>query len=268
VFKFPADLADGTFSEVLFMKPFSALLLSADPGSVAITQKILEKYGLTVKVVASAQSAEQLIKTTKFDLGVFDHDLPEALNLVAGRATSANPQMIFALVRGARLNDVRGKRVHFVVQKPFTADLFARSLRAAYGTMIRDRRLGFRHLVRIKPVSCELVQDGGNQALTSSTIMDISQNGMCIQTLEILPQGVTLQIAFQLPESRELIHATGSVMWTRASGRTGIRFIHVSQPEQKNLTAWLDSMLPYETETIPRAAPPSARQARMAELQM
>src|SRR5882757_8111069 len=113
------------FSEVLFMEPFSALLVSADPGSLAVTQKVLEKYGLSVKVVASAQSAEQLIKTTKFDLGVFDHDLPEALNLVAGRETSANPKMVFALVSGTKLNDVRDRRVHFVVQKPFTADLFA-----------------------------------------------------------------------------------------------------------------------------------------------
>lgn len=251
------------------MEPFSALLVSADPGSLAVTQKILEKYGLRVKVVASAQSADQLIKTTKFDLGVFDHDLPEALNLVAGRATSANPKMIFALVSGAQLNDIRGRRVHFVVQKPFTADLFARSLRAAYGTMIRERRLGYRHLVRIKPVACELIQDRGNQTLKSSTILDISQTGMCIQTLEILPQGVSLQIDFQLPESRELIHATGSVMWTRASGRTGIRFIHVPPPEQKSLTAWLDSMLPYEMEAIPRAAPPpSARPERMLELHM
>jgi len=256
------------FSEVLFMEPFSALLVSADPGSLAVTQKVLEKYGLSVKIVASAQAADQLIKTTKFDLGVFDHDLPEALNLVAGRATSANPKMVFALVSDTQLNDVRDRRIHFVVQKPFTADLFARSLRAAYGTMVRERRLGYRHPVRIKPVACELIQDRGNQTLKSSIILDISQTGMCIQTLEILPQGVTLQIDFQLPEGRELIHSTGSVMWTRASGRTGIRFIHVPPPEQKSLTTWLDSMLPCEMEAIPRAAPPSTRPERMAELQM
>jgi CheY-like chemotaxis protein len=250
------------------MEPFLALLVSADPGPLAVTQKVLEEYGVNIKVVESAQAAEKLIKTTKFDLGIFDHDVPEALNLAAKRGAGFNPQMVFALLRSAHLNDVRGKRIHFVVQKPFTADLFARSLRAAYGTMIRERRVGFRHPVQIKPASSVLIQEHGNQSLQSSMILDLSQTGLCIQTKEILPQGATLQVDFYLPESKELIHATGSVMWTRASGRTGFRFTHVPLAEQKYLTAWLDSIFPYEAEAIPRAVPPAGRHERLAELQM
>lgn len=250
------------------MEPFLALLVSSDPGSLAVTQKVLEEYGVSVKIVASAQAAEKLIKTTKFDLGIFDHDVPDALNLTAKRGTSANPQMVFAMLRSTQVNDVRGKRVHFVVQKPFTADLFARSLRAAYGTMIRERRVGFRHPVQIKPASSVLIQEYGNQSLQSSIILDLSQTGLCIQTKEILPQGATLQVDFHLPDSKELIHVTGSVMWTRASGRTGLRFTNVPMAEHKYLTAWLDSILPYEAEAIPRAVQPAGRHERIAELQM
>jgi CheY-like chemotaxis protein len=250
------------------MDPFLALLVSADTGTLTVTQKVLEEYGVSVKVVPSAQAAEKLIKTTRFDLGIFDHDVPEALNLTAKKGMSVNPQMVFALLRGTHLNDVRGKRVHFVVQKPFTADLFARSLRAAYGTMIRERRVAFRHPVQIKPVSSALVQDHGNQSLQSSIILDLSQTGLCIQTKEILPQGATLQLEFHLPDSKELIHATGSVMWTRASGRTGLRFTNVPMAEHKILIAWLDSILPYETEAVPRAVPPAGRHERIAEFHM
>jgi hypothetical protein len=249
------------------MEPFLALVVSADSGPLSVTQKILEEYGVSVKVVGSVQAAGLLIKTTKFDLGVFDHDLPGALNLASGRATSANPKTVFALLRGPQLNDIHGKRVHFVMQKPFTADLFARSLRAAYGTMIRERRIAFRHPVQIKPSSSVLVQDQGNQNLRSSVILDLSQSGLCIQTEEILPLGATLQIDFQLPEVGEKIHVIGSVMWTRASGRTGIGFTHISAPEQKHLTAWLDSKLPYEMENIPRAMPQASRHERFSELQ-
>jgi CheY-like chemotaxis protein len=249
------------------MNPFSALLLSADPGPLTVTQKILEEYGVSVKIVGSATEAAQLIKTTRFDLGIFDHDVPQALNLAAGRAADANPKMVFALFRAAALHDVRGKRVHFVVQKPFSADLFARSLRAAYGTMIRERRLAFRHPVEIKPDTSILIQERGDQALHSTTILDLSQTGMCVQTMEILPQGAALQINFQLPESREVIHVNGTVMWTRASGRTGIKFTHVPPLELKHLIEWLDSKLPYEIGTISRAAPPSLQRERVAELQ-
>jgi hypothetical protein len=43
-------------------------------------------------------------------------------------------------------------------------------------------------------------------------------------------------------------------MWTRSSGRTGIKFSRIAAAEQKNLTAWLDSLLPYKIEAIPRPA--------------
>jgi DNA-binding response OmpR family regulator len=248
------------------MEPFLALLVSADRGPLNITQKVLEEYGVNVKVVASAQAAEQLIKTTKFDLGIFDHDLPGALDLTRVQK-NLNPKMVFALLRGEHVKDVRGKRIHFVVQKPFTADLLARTLRAAYGTMIRERRVAFRHPVQIKPTTSALVQEHGNQNLQSSVILDVSQTGLCIQTQEILPLAATLQVNFNLPEGKELIHTVGSVMWTRASGRTGIRFTHVSAEEQKFLTEWLDSILPYQTEAVPRAVPPAGRQDRVAELQ-
>lgn len=249
------------------MEPFSALLVSADPGALAIVQKVLEEYGVNVKAVTTAQAAEHLINTTKYDLGIFDHDLPEALNLSLRRGISANPKVIFALMRSTMVNDVRGKRVHFVVQKPFTTDLFARSLRAAYGTMIRERRVAFRHPVQIKPVLSVLTQEQGNQNLQSPLILDVSQTGLCIQTQEILSQGASLQVDFYLPDSKELIHTAGSVMWTRASGRTGIRFTYISSDEQKHLIAWLDSKLPYEMEAIPRAVSLVARHERM-DLQM
>lgn len=232
------------------MEPLSALLLSTDPGARGTTEKVLEEYGVTIKVAGSVAAASQLIKNTKFDLAIYDNDVPGALDLAAGRSPIANPKLVFALVRNTNRSEATGKRVHFVLQKPFTADLFARSLRAAYGTMLRDRRMSFRHPVQIKPVSSILMQKRGNQALQASTILDLSQTGLCIQTLEILPQGASLEIEFQLPENRGLIHVTGSVMWTRASGRTGVKFVHVPPAEQEILTLWLDSLLPYPIEGI------------------
>ena len=247
------------------MEPFSALLLSGDPAAVTTTEKILEENGVSVKRAESATAAEQLIKTAKFDLGILDHDLPGALNLAASRSTFANPRMIFALLRANQVKEVQGKRVHFVMQKPFTTDLFARSLRAASGPMLRDRRLAFRHVVKIAPATSLLLQEDSKQQLHSVNILDLSQAGMCIQTMEILNQGASVQIDFPLPETRELIHVTGTVMWTRASGRTGVKFAHVPPEELKALITWLDSKLPYDLESIPRAVPPGAVRERVAQ---
>jgi CheY-like chemotaxis protein len=237
------------------MEPLAALFVSADRSTLSTAQRILEEHGLSIKVVDSAAAAAQLVKTAKFDLGIYDSDVPGILDLASGRSPFANPRMIFALVRSVADGNVAAKRIHFVVQKPFTADLFARTLRAAYGTMVRDRRISFRHPVHIKPASAILVQENATQPLHASTILDLSQTGMCLQTLEILPLGATLEIEFQL-ENAETIHVTGSVMWTRASGRTGVRFVHIPMAEQKKLIAWLDALMPCELDGIPRAALP------------
>jgi c-di-GMP-binding flagellar brake protein YcgR len=132
--------------------------------------------------------------------------------------------------------------------------------------MIRERRVAFRHPVQIKPVNSVLVLETSKQNLQSSKILDLSQTGMCIQTLEILPQGAMLQIDFQLPDVKEMIHVTGTVRWTRASGRTGISFTDVPPAEQKQLTDWLDSKLPFQMEMAPRATPSGAHRERIAEL--
>jgi hypothetical protein len=249
------------------MEAFSALLLCTDSGAMGIVHKTLEEYGVSSRIVDSIPAANQSIKTTKFDLGVYDSDIPGALELAAGRSPIANPKMIFALVRTTTLHEVAGKRIQFIVQKPFTADLFARSLRAAYGTMLRERRISFRHAVQIKPDSVMLVQEQGRQRLHECTVLDLSQTGMCIQTLEILPQGVNLEIEFQLPEHRERIHVSGHVMWTRASGRTGVKFGHIEPSEHRMLITWLETMMPFQVDAIPKPAPPM-RQERLLEIQI
>jgi CheY-like chemotaxis protein len=252
------------------MEPFCALLVCTDPGPFAVIQKILEEHGVTVKAANSVSIATQLLKAFKFDLAIYDHDILGALDLAskAGKKLAANltanPKIVFAIVQSTDVTGLADKRIHFIMQKPFSSDLFARTLRAAYGAMIRERRVAFRHPVQIKPESSALLQETGNQTLQATTILDLSQTGMCIQTLEILPQGATIQIDFYLPKTRDLIHATGTVMWTRASGRTGIQFAQLPQTEQKQLNAWLDSRMPYEAETIPRVFSPIVRHDRAA----
>src|ERR1041385_3174230 len=81
------------------MEPLFALLLSTEPDSLGTAQRVLEGYGVTVKVAGSIAAANQLIKTTKFDLGVYDNDIPGALDLAGGGSVVGTPGMIFGLMR-------------------------------------------------------------------------------------------------------------------------------------------------------------------------
>src|ERR1043166_5382437 len=66
--KFSVHSADEIISEELFMEPFTALLLSTDPGPLSTTEKILEEYGVCIRVAGSVTAASQLVKSVRFDL--------------------------------------------------------------------------------------------------------------------------------------------------------------------------------------------------------
>jgi len=241
------------------MEFLSALLLCNEPGTLGITQKVLEDFGVVVKVAPNALAADQLMKRLRFDLGVLDSDVPGAFQLAGPESTHA-PKMIFGLVRALKTEALRGKRIHFVVQKPFSADMFGKSLRAAYGSMLRERRAAFRHPVSIHPTTCLLVQENGQHNVPNTKISDISQTGLCLEAREMIPQGALVTLKFALPESRETLELTGSVMWNQISGKAGIKFTRLEADEQKKLNAWLESILPYDAEFVVRGASLLSRQ--------
>lgn len=235
------------------MEMLSALLLCGDMGTLGVTQKVLEEYGMSVRVAPSAPAADQLMQRTRFDLAVFDSDVPGAMQLAAPDSSHA-PKMIFGLVRALKTDVIVGKRVHFIVQKPFTADILGKSLRAAYGSMLRERRAAFRHPVNINASSCVLLLEAGERSVPNARILDVSQTGLCLETEETLPQGAMLQIGFAIPNSKDGIHLTGSVMWNQNSGKAGIKFARMESGEQIKLNTWLESIGPGDAELVGRGA--------------
>jgi CheY-like chemotaxis protein len=233
------------------MDSYSALLVSNDPGTLSITQRVLEEYGFHVNRMTTAAAAEQALRSVRFDLAIYDNDVPGALQLAGGNSTVA-ARMAFALMRRQTVKEAKGKQVHFIIQKPFTTDLITRSLRAAFGTMLRQKRRTFRHSVQIVPSSCTAGYDGIPKKLGNPTILNISQSGLCMKVDDLLAQGVKVQIELDLPESFQKVCLRGIVIWSQASGRTGVKLTDVKVEHQKLLNEWLNSRLPYPTELLPR----------------
>jgi hypothetical protein len=71
-----------------------------------------------------------------------------------------------------------------------------------------------------------------------------------------------VRIEFQLPDDSALVHAVGSVMWSKAPGKTGIKFTNIPVAERSSLNAWLESTLPHEAETVSRQMPPPRQEPR------
>jgi hypothetical protein len=144
----------------------------------------------------------------------------------------------------------------FVVQKPFTSDLFRKTLKAACGAIASSRRLSSRHEVCINSVSFCLISGAERRTLKTATIMNISHGGMCVQTGEMLPQGANIQLSFSIPGDETIVEATGTVIWAHASGRAGIQLVGLSPEAQPYFGDWLDSLSPRPEDLLPRLVQP------------
>jgi GAF domain-containing protein len=70
-------------------------------------------------------------------------------------------------------------------------------------------------------------------------ILNISENGMCIQASSPMKTNRLLPLSLELSETGARIHIVGHVVWSEASGRTGIRFPEMSEACRTQLREWL-----------------------------
>ncbi|HWG40247.1 MAG TPA: hypothetical protein VN658_06850 [Candidatus Acidoferrales bacterium] len=160
---------------------------------------MLESHGFAVSKTDKALLAEELCRGKRFDLAIYDQGSFEGPELADGSKLFATPHVVLGMIGTSRISRPAGQRVHFVVQKPFTSDLFGKTLKAAYNAIASSRRLSSRHEVCIDSTSCCLMHRGERRALKTATIMNISHSGMCVQTGEMLPQEAHIQLSFSIP---------------------------------------------------------------------
>lgn len=72
-----------------------------------------------------------------------------------------------------------------------------------------------------------------------SEILDISEDGMSIQTSPPLEVRRSLSLCLDLSETAMSIRTTGQVVWSDSSGRAGIRFARLSAQSLEQLKEWL-----------------------------
>lgn len=72
-----------------------------------------------------------------------------------------------------------------------------------------------------------------------SEILDISEDGMSIQTSSPLEVERHLSLSLDLSETCAPIRTTGKVVWSESSGRAGIRFAKLSRQSLDQLKEWL-----------------------------
>src|SRR5207249_6412092 len=144
-----------------------------------------------------------------------------------------------------------GQGANFVVYKPVSVERAAGSLRAARDLMAREKRTKLRVALHA-PASIAY----GNAENVAATLLDLSEDGLAIQSERRLPLRCKVYFQFSLPGQKSVVRLSGEVVWQDTSGRVGIRFADVPQASRRVLIDWIKSQAFEQAPSLKAAAPP------------
>src|SRR5436305_8356178 len=99
------------------------------------------------------------------------------------KGSSNRMAIVFAITHGTSIHAAFDMGANFVLEKPVTPERAARSLRAAHGLMMRERRRYLRQSVNLPAVL------SANGAATQAAILDVSEGGVSVRGVNPSLQG-------------------------------------------------------------------------------
>jgi CheY-like chemotaxis protein len=235
----------------------TSLVVCADRNAVQVLGKILQELSIGVENCADLSAATARLATQHFDAVVVDcKDQPAAIEFIAAvrRSPINNTTLIIGLVDGReQVRDIFGEGANFIVYKPVSVERASGSLRAARGLMVREKRAKLRVSLHA-PASIAY----GNAENVAATLLDLSEDGLAIQSERRLPLRCKVYFQFNLPGGKSAVRLSGDVVWQDSTGRVGIRFLDVPQASRRTLSEWIKASLARlaaAEQSAPKTAP-------------
>ena len=82
-----------------------------------------------------------------------------------------------------------------------------------------------------------------NAENVAATLLDLSEDGLAIQSERRLPPRCKVYFQFNLPGDKSSVRLSGDVVWQDSSGRVGIRFVDVPQTSRRTMNEWIKGSL-------------------------
>lgn len=210
------------------------LLFSKDPQVLRVMSQMLDTFAIKAEVCTEIGSALEAVTHRRLDTVIVDWNTNDPTRVVrTARKSSPNSNStVVAMVDVGAETHALLVGANFMIHKPVDLDHARRCMRAAYGTMIQQRRRAARVSVDI-PVIARVSELG----TLEGRISDISVGGLALQCPLEIDREVSL--LFSLPGTNNVVHATGKAVNGNAAGGAGIRFSFIPEEELGLLEDWL-----------------------------
>jgi PilZ domain len=213
------------------------LLLTRDKQVVSVMNQILGSFSIDTEVCGEIDSALDMVAHRRLDTVIVDWDgITDPTRVVrAARKSSPNSNAtIVAMVNEGSETHALLVGANFMILKPADLNHANRCMRAAYGTMLQNRRRAARVPVDL-PGIVRVVGAGK----VEGRICDISVGGLGLHCQQPLQMNQEVLTQFSLPGAPGVIHITGKVVNADPEGRAGVRFSFVPEEDINILENWL-----------------------------
>jgi len=215
----------------------SALLVSNDAVTIKRLRQSLQQLALSLELCAEVPAAMALLNQRKFEAVVVDLQLGSdaAAVLERVRRSPSNRTAVMFAVSDSDAETAGAFKAgsNFVMRRPLSLTSIARTLKIAYGLILRERRRYFRCPVQIPVAICR-----PGMADVHGQTVNISGSGIAIATSTSLRPGVEVQVHFILP-GHELRFVVGATVCWHKESYLGLQFSSISPHLTAVLEEWL-----------------------------
>jgi hypothetical protein len=210
-----------------------ALLVSADPAALHLFSHALHELSLSTDLCGEAPTAIRLLNRRKYEAVIVDLQLGEQ-SVMLFEQVRLSPSNKTAVTFGIGDNDAAAtsafrQKSQFVFERPLSAQSIHKTLKPAFGLILRERRRYFRY-----PISLPVIIQRAGKPEIRCTSVNISGGGMALGTQVPLVPGENVRVQFTLPDHKAPVVAESTICWSR-TGHLGVRFVSTSDEHKSEL---------------------------------
>lgn len=226
------------------------LLISNDSAAIELVAEGMEHFAIASEVCNEVSQALRHLDRHKFEAVIVDLGLAQAGEILEQvRLSPSNRTAVtFAISDSEQPGSLQVQQSliqpNFVMEKPLSASSVERTLKVAFGLIVRERRRSFRCPVTIPAV---ILIDGTK---SDCHVVNISEGGMAIAESPVLKPGGQVTILFTLPGQNDCFAFESEVCWYDPKGRAGLRSLTVPAEQRATLQNWLGAKL---EESLPES---------------
>jgi len=215
-----------------------AVLVSSDRAVVNSMSESLETLGITPVVFKEAALAIETLRSQKTDAFLVDRELDPQLSILKAmrHSTSSRYAVAFAICSEESRAIAAFRVADFVIDKPLASHRVNRTMKAAYGIMLKERMRYFRHALRTEAT---LVDSSFRKFMAQTS--NISQTGMALTCVAPLMAGQLVQLEFALDDDQPKLDCKAQVIWLADRGKTGLALRDMSGSDRERLNEWVES---------------------------